>query len=108
MLSGDGSKVTERDRELVAMAWDCFKTAPEVTCAIPTGAGCEMLIYCSLKVDYKKLQQLGNYKTTASANASFLAVKKKLLGSNTSGSVVIPSPVKVVRKRKAGKKAAAE
>jgi hypothetical protein len=108
MLSGDGSKVSERDRELVAMAWDCFKTAPEVLCAIPARARCDMLICCSLKVDYKKLQQLGNYKTTASANASFLAVKKKLLGSSTSGSAVTTSPVKVVRKRKAGKKAAAE
>ena len=35
-----------------------------------------------MQIDYKKLATLGGYKTPASANASWLIVKKKLLAAN--------------------------
>ncbi|KAK3702807.1 hypothetical protein LTR37_014791 [Vermiconidia calcicola] len=77
MLASNATKISAHDRELIVMAWNCFKSAPEV--------------------DYKQLQQKGKYKTVASANSSYLAVRKKLLGD-----VSAPSPAQADgKKRKA-------
>ena len=35
----------------------------------------------ALKVDYKKLQEVGGYKTPASATAVYLAAKKKMFAT---------------------------
>ncbi|KAF2481937.1 hypothetical protein BDY17DRAFT_325443 [Neohortaea acidophila] len=55
------AKLTARENDLLTMAWQCFKTAPEI--------------------DYPKLQQMGNYSTTASATTCYLATRKKVCSS---------------------------
>ena len=81
LLSSDPAsvKLTSRDREILVMVWECFKTNPQV--------------------DYNKLQQLGGYKNVASAASTFCGVKKKLLSVSGDGT---PAPIKRgPRKRKA-------
>lgn len=92
--------MTDNDRKLIVLAWQCFKEIPTV--------------------DYKVLQQKGGYKTAASATACYLATRKKLLnagsemveGSVASAPGVSSSSATAKKgagtKRKVGKKAKGE
>ncbi|TKA74012.1 hypothetical protein B0A49_04254 [Cryomyces minteri] len=59
--------LSQRDTEVLALAWQCFETEP--------------------KIDYDKLAQLANYKTLASARVCFGGIKKKvqLLAAGAAG-----------------------
>jgi hypothetical protein len=86
--------MTENDRKLITLAWQCFKAVPVV--------------------EHTALKQKGGYKTAASATACYLAVRKKVLGGAageaSSTAATTPTPTKKAggTKRKFGRKAKAE
>ncbi|KAI5268189.1 hypothetical protein E4T47_07810 [Aureobasidium subglaciale] len=77
--------LSQRDTEVVAAAFQCLKTAPEI--------------------DYDKLAIMAGYKNGPSARACFQEVKKKLLahGSNVPSSTTASAPT-TTKKRAPAKK----
>ncbi|KAI5237153.1 hypothetical protein E4T43_08143 [Aureobasidium subglaciale] len=77
--------LSQRDTEVVAAAFQCLKTAPEI--------------------DYDKLAVMAGYKNGPSARACFQEVKKKLLahGSNVPSSTTASAPT-TTKKRAPAKK----
>lgn len=77
------STLTDREREIIVLAWQCFKSQPAVSSH--PDPYLELIQhdsdYAFLMVNYKKLADLGGFKNTASANSSYCPAKKKMLSA---------------------------
>ncbi|KAK5135037.1 hypothetical protein LTR08_005697 [Meristemomyces frigidus] len=71
--------LTSADHKLLDLVWQCFESVP--------------------KVDVKKLAELGGYKTPASANSCWYALKKKLFPADGSLGSTTASPKSSPKKR---------
>lgn len=80
-LGKTSAKMTARDREILVMAWKCFKSVPQVKSLCQNYLSERRLTFSTYQVDYKKLQEAAGYKTTASAAACYGSIKNKLLGT---------------------------
>ncbi|KAJ4989833.1 hypothetical protein SVAN01_04670 [Stagonosporopsis vannaccii] len=87
----DPNELTAREKEVLALAWQCMDTDP--------------------KIDFTKLAQLGGY-TPASANVTFGKIKRKLKAKAAGPSAVPDTPKKGAGGRpktpKSGKRGATE
>lgn len=87
----DKNAFSDREMQIMAMAWQCFTEQP--------------------KVNYDKLAKLCNFSNVKSASNAWGAIKKKLAAQGTGGDAAdgttTPKATKVTPKKR-GKKAAEE
>ncbi len=72
--------LTDGDRKIMLLAWQCLKNTPQVTFDCLRADMAQLTF--ARQVDYKKLHEMGGYKNAASATAVYLAARKKLLNGN--------------------------
>ncbi|KAK4549121.1 hypothetical protein LTR36_007578 [Oleoguttula mirabilis] len=80
--AAENTTLTTAEYKLLALAWKSFESVP--------------------KVNNKKLAELGKYKTPASANSCWYALKKKLLSADDTASSTAATSAKSSPKKRTG------
>ena len=99
MLAKGTSNLTAREREILALAWKCFHTAPSVS-PPPRQHRRSKLANSVPQVDYKQLATKAELKNAASATTAFLSAKKKMLAAADGSAIPESKPAAAKKPRK--------